>query len=75
MSSSTERVTVKPSPSLRPNEYVPGIGAGKEMSREEAQPLLDAGLVVIAAEGGVVKKGQPVVVGDDESFVTKKESD
>ncbi len=43
-----EVVTVYPSPNLSALEYVPGIGvAGKALPIEEAQPLLDAGLVVL----------------------------
>ncbi len=44
----SEVVTVIPSPNLSALEYVPGIGAaGKALPIEEAQPLLDAGLVVL----------------------------
>ena len=43
-----EIVTVVPSPDLPANDYLPGIGAaGRSLPLEEAQPLLDAGLIVL----------------------------
>ena len=49
-------VTVIPSPTLAPTEYVRGVpAAGRVMPIDEAQPLLDAGLVVVK-EPVVAKK-------------------
>lgn len=43
-----KKVVVIPAPNIKPPLYVPGIGAaGKALTHAEAQPLLDAGLVVI----------------------------
>ena len=40
-------IKVYPSPKLAETEYVPGVGAdGAELSEEEAEALLQAGLVV-----------------------------
>ena len=51
MPSRSELVTVIPAPALRDRpdgSYVRGVpGEGRTMTREEAQPLLDAGLVII----------------------------
>ncbi len=57
MSKKSEVVTVYPSPDLPALRWVPGIGAaGKSMSREEAQPLLDAGLVIEKADKPAITK-------------------
>lgn len=46
-----KRVTVVPSPTLRETEFMPGIGPdGTELPADEAQPLLDAGLVIVKPE-------------------------
>lgn len=74
MSSRSEPVTVIPSPALSsqtrpdgvPLTYVRGVPAvGKTMTRKQAQPLLDAGLVVIKpAAGGPVSAGKTYLVGE-----------
>ena len=62
MSEPADDVTVVPSPKLSPVEYLRGIPAtGVRLSREEAEPLLAAGLVVEYAEAtpGTVKRAEP----------------
>lgn len=40
-------IRVRPSPSLLPTEYVPGVGAdGTDLPAKQAEALLEAGLVV-----------------------------
>lgn len=61
-------VLVVPSPDLTATQYVPGVPAvGLVMPIDEAQPMLDAGIVVIANEPDVPAPKPDVPAPDKEA--------